>query len=111
MRHIIAALSILQREPTAQGEGEADATTLPSNLVLGSPQDPHSLRPWQLIEPRGKEEMPQLNPGGKYAVKLFWLGTWRKVLVDDLIPIDSENRLLLPQSGLSKARKEGTTLV
>ena len=38
------------------------------------------------------------NPAGKYAVKLFFMGCWRKVLVDDNIPFDSFGRPLLPVS-------------
>ncbi|OQV17619.1 putative Androglobin [Hypsibius exemplaris] len=40
--------------------------------------------------------LPQYNPNGKYAVKLFWMGAWRKVVVDDYIPVDEHNRPLLP---------------
>lgn len=38
------------------------------------------------------------NPAGKYAVKLFFMGCWRKVLVDDNIPFDALGRPLLPVS-------------
>jgi hypothetical protein len=36
------------------------------------------------------------SPNGKYAVKLFWMGSWRKVVVDDFIPVDEKNQPLLP---------------
>ncbi|XP_055336372.1 uncharacterized protein LOC129586906 isoform X2 [Paramacrobiotus metropolitanus] len=35
-------------------------------------------------------------PNGKYAVRLFWMGTWRKISVDDQIPVDENNHSLLP---------------
>ncbi|CAF4834291.1 unnamed protein product, partial [Rotaria socialis] len=40
------------------------------------------------------------NPSGKYVVRLFFLGAWRKIIIDDTIPFDSENRCLLPQTSL-----------
>ncbi|EGD76343.1 hypothetical protein PTSG_01043 [Salpingoeca rosetta] len=79
MREIISALSFLQRPP--QGS------------------EAHTVRPWHLVHPRGKDGQAAANTtGGKYAVKLFWLGHWRKVVVDDVVPFDAENRILLPQS-------------
>ena len=35
------------------------------------------------------------NPAGKYCVKLYWMGQWRKVTVDDLMPYDAEGRCLV----------------
>ncbi|KAF5284683.1 hypothetical protein FQR65_LT13459 [Abscondita terminalis] len=32
---------------------------------------------------------------GKYIVRLFWMGSWRKIIVDDTIPV-SNNLVLLP---------------
>ncbi|CAF4447956.1 unnamed protein product, partial [Adineta steineri] len=45
--------------------------------------------------------VPPYNPAGKYVIRLFFLGTWRKIIVDDTIPFDSKNRCLLPQTSLS----------
>lgn len=33
---------------------------------------------------------------GKYIVRLFWMGYWRMIIVDDTIPLSLRNRLLLP---------------
>jgi len=61
-------------------------------------------RPWELIWPQHKTEdgytVPTYNPHGKYIVKLFWLGGWRKVTIDDLVPVDADGKYLLPRSGL-----------
>jgi hypothetical protein len=50
---------------------------------------------WDSIFPKGKDSLPSFNSSGKYAVKLFWLGAWRKVLVDDRIPIDANGKPLI----------------
>ncbi len=34
-------------------------------------------------------QVPCYNPCGRYAVKLFAAGRWRKVEVDDCIPLDA----------------------
>lgn len=41
------------------------------------------------------------NPAGKYVVKLFWLGQWRKITVDDTMPFDDADRPLLPVTSLA----------
>merc|ERR1712176_959793 len=41
---------------------------------------------------------PKINEFGKYIVRIFYQGKWRKIMVDDSIPLDSENRILLPIS-------------
>ena len=59
-------------------------------------------RPWSLIyslnKIGGKDHKPLVNPSGKYIVKLFWVGKWRKVVIDDAIPCDEEGNPLLPMS-------------
>ncbi|KAJ3394585.1 hypothetical protein HDU84_007759 [Entophlyctis sp. JEL0112] len=51
--------------------------------------------PWENLYPKSKDGLPMYNASGRYAVKLFWLGCWRKVIVDDRIPVDDLNRPLL----------------
>lgn len=38
-------------------------------------------------------------------VRLFWLGCWRKILVDDKIPINSNGRVLLPCTFIDNANE------
>ena len=33
--------------------------------------------------------LPIQNPSGLYAVKLFWMGAWRRVMVDDHVGVDT----------------------
>eukprot|EP00041_Stephanoeca_diplocostata_P035875 m.1281302 g.1281302 ORF g.1281302 m.1281302 type:complete len:1548 (-) comp24770_c0_seq1:193-4836(-) len=65
---------------------------------------PHCTRIWENIWPQTKSgdapAVPGYNTGGKYIVKLFWLHAWRRVVVDDLIPVAVDGRWLLPRSPL-----------
>ncbi|CAF1269415.1 unnamed protein product [Adineta ricciae] len=62
-------------------------------------------RPWEHIYALNKVSKPPFitpyNPAGKYVVRLFFLGSWRKIIIDDTIPFDSKNQCLLPQTALS----------
>ena len=52
---------------------------------------------WELVHPQ-EEGVPVVSPTGKYAVKLWELGAWRLVVVDDRIPCDAGGAPLLPRS-------------
>ena len=62
-------------------------------------------RPWSLIysmnKTGGKEHRPLVNPHGKYVIKLYWVGKWRKVVIDDSIPCDVNGTPLLITSSNS----------
>ncbi|KAJ1997706.1 calpain 7, partial [Coemansia thaxteri] len=52
----------------------------------------------QHIYPRGSSGMPVFNAAGKYMVKLFVNGLWRRVVIDDLLPAAEGGRLLCTYS-------------
>ncbi|CAN0469492.1 unnamed protein product, partial [Phaeothamnion confervicola] len=44
---------------------------------------------WEAIYPQDESGRPSYNPGGKYIVRLFAAGRWRRVTIDDRIPVDA----------------------
>jgi hypothetical protein len=62
-------------------------------------------RPWEHIYAVSKVVrgpfIPVFNQYGKYVVRLYFMGVWRKIVIDDIIPCDELGRPLLPQTTLS----------
>ncbi|KAK9862609.1 hypothetical protein WJX84_009947 [Apatococcus fuscideae] len=51
---------------------------------------------WELIYPQDKNGLPIKSPSGKYHIKCHSVGNWRRLVVDDRLPVDGSGRLLLP---------------
>ena len=64
---------------------------------------PPAFKAWEAIHPQNDAGCPVQNPSGLYAVRLFWMGAWRRVMVDDHIGLDSvqTERKRRGQSGLN----------
>ena len=58
------------------------------------------------IFPHDASGRPAVNPVGKYIVKLYVGGAWRAIMIDDMIPIDSAGRVLLPVIACRESARE-----
>ncbi|MGH0171138.1 UNVERIFIED_CONTAM: hypothetical protein FKN15_060638 [Acipenser sinensis] len=90
LRLIISEINIVWKICNGNLPSEKTGVTDPSSL---------SWKPWEHIYAlckAGKGQVPLYNIFGKYVVKLFWMGCWRKITVDDTVPFDEENNMLLP---------------
>ncbi|XP_041108296.1 androglobin isoform X2 [Polyodon spathula] len=90
LRLIISEINIVWKICNGNLPSEKTGVTDPSLL---------SWKPWEHIYAHckaGKGQIPLYNIFGKYVVKLFWMGCWRKITVDDTVPFDEENNMLLP---------------
>jgi len=45
---------------------------------------------WRAIHPQLPNGKPVYNPAGKYCVRLYLCGKWRRVYVDDSLPVTAD---------------------
>jgi hypothetical protein len=53
---------------------------------------------WEGIYPKGPDGRPSISPSGKYVLRLYNQGSWRRVVVDDRIPVDLSGNPLFVNS-------------
>ncbi|KAG8583479.1 hypothetical protein GDO81_008436 [Engystomops pustulosus] len=90
MRWIISEVSAVWRIYNENVTANKATSVEPS--VLG-------WKPWEHIYALCKAvkgHIPLYNSYGKYVVKLYWMGCWRKIVVDDTLPFSEDDKLLLP---------------
>ena len=58
---------------------------------------------WEAIYPQDRSGRPCYNPGGKYVVKVFFCGSWRRVQIDDRVPINARGQATIV---FSRERRE-----
>ena len=86
-----------EQEPTPDFMGAFHAA-----VMVAAEQQKHIPKDaylWELLWPKqcvNGIKYPVYNPSGKYAVKLWWAGGWRKIVIDDRLPVDSQGRCLFP---------------
>ncbi|XP_078322764.1 androglobin-like isoform X9 [Crassostrea virginica] len=99
MRYIISQIVALWENTTEKNvpPEQADGSQPYEEMI-------HSWRPWEHIYALMKVQKPPFvtpyNAYGKYVVKLYWMGCWRKLIVDDAMPFDENDKLLLPATSM-----------
>jgi hypothetical protein len=61
---------------------------LVKTVARGLSVHPVGVLPWDAIYPKGEDGLPRLTQGAHHAVRLFWMGEWRRVDVDLTIPLE-----------------------
>ncbi|KAJ3342653.1 hypothetical protein HDU93_001633 [Gonapodya sp. JEL0774] len=98
MRSFLSAFSFLldqHRQLRAAAVAAGIGIGAPGTALVCPALDDPSSAPWDRIYPKGKDGLPSYNSSGKYAVKLYHLGAWRKIVVDDRVPVDAKGKPLL----------------
>ncbi|KAK9497399.1 hypothetical protein O3M35_004726 [Rhynocoris fuscipes] len=99
MRHIIGSFCCLERASTMYPNFPIEFLSS-ANYVPNTGTQWH---PWQHVYANtkagsGTHHMPKFNPYGMYFVRVYYMGAWRKITVDDYIPLNKKGEWLLPRS-------------
>ncbi len=80
-----------EEEIAAKKAEEAAAKKRKEEMISDMDIIPKGTFLWESIYPKGEDGLPKYNPGGRYSVRLFVNGAWRRVDVDDTMPVASES--------------------
>lgn len=80
-------------------EAPAGLNVPPAKGKGGAPTGPSAEESKNILD----KNCPNLNEAGKYIVRVYYMGKWRKVTVDDSIPVDHQGHVLLPLTHLATA--------
>jgi hypothetical protein len=94
--NMCAALEIVARFAPAVLASAAEGTASQEEAVPTASGSMQFL--WRAIYPKLPSGRPCFNPAGKYAIRLFFAGKWRKVYVTDAVPIDAEGKPVVATS-------------
>ncbi|XP_024086087.1 uncharacterized protein LOC106674107 isoform X2 [Cimex lectularius] len=101
MRHIISSVMCLETDGRANPfvKDCQTSTYIPNSGEFWNPRDHvYALTP---VGEKTKHS-PQYNNCGMYIIRLFFMGKWRRLVVDDSFPYDENGNLLLLRSRESK---------
>ncbi|KAI0237423.1 Androglobin, partial [Lamellibrachia satsuma] len=99
MRYITSEIVALWKHSRMKHAQTDSTACLDPNLPFDG-EYIYTWRPWEHIYAINKvtkgPTIPLYNPHGKYAIRLYWLGCWRKIIIDDTIPYNDSDQMLLP---------------
>ena len=67
-----------EEEIAAKRAQEAEKLRQKTQLIKDNDIIPEGAYLWESIYPKGEDGLPKYNPGGRYAVRLFVNGAWRR---------------------------------
>ena len=94
-----------ERDPLMCASYNLIAKFYPAIAKASTPASPHPATDahhssflWQSIYPKNKSGKPYFNIHGKYCVRLYMAGKWRKVTITDVLPLGADGRPAIASS-------------